>query len=170
MRRRRYAERERRIVENSCWGYIAKGAKFLTIWYNTFVMIPHILRVKKLFAKHNVKFTYLFGSRATGKGTIAASDYDFAVFFGAGTPKSRFAIRLTLLHALQEIMAPAAIDLVVLDDTRSAVLRDEIVRTGQLLYVHDHAAHIEFEFRAMHEYEDFAPFLAAYNKVYMATV
>lgn len=131
--------------------------------------IPHELKVKKLFSQYGVRFAYLFGSRARGKGKIAASDYDVAVFFGTGTPSLRFAMRLKLMEELQDIVAPARVDLVVLDDTRSATLRYEIANTGRLLYEKDAEARIEFEFRAMHEYEDFAPFLAAYNKMYISS-
>lgn len=130
-------------------------------------MMPYVAHIKKPFAKYGVKFAYLFGSRATGEDTIAASDYDFAVFFGVGTSQSRFAIRLRLTEALQEIFAPARVDLVVLDDTRSTTLRYEVANTGRLIYEKDAGSRIDFEFRAMREYEDFAPFLEAYNKMYM---
>ena len=129
--------------------------------------IPHELKVKKIFARYGVRFAYLFGSRATGKGKIAGSDYDIAVFFGARTPSTRFDMRLKLMDELQGIFAPARVDLIVLDDTRSATLRYEVANTGQLIYEEDADARIEFEFRVTHEYEDFAPFLAAYNKMYI---
>lgn len=131
--------------------------------------ISHELKVKKVLSRYGVRFAYLFGSRATGKGKIAASDYDVAVFFGIGTPSSRFETRLKLMGKLQEICAPVRTDLVILDDTRSATFRYEIANTGHLIYEKDAESRIEFEFRAMHEYEDFAPFLTAYNKMYIGS-
>lgn len=133
-------------------------------------MIPHGSQVKKLLAKYGVKFAYLFGSRANGKGVVAASDYDLAVFFGTGTPQTRLERRLKLMAALQELFAPFAVDLIALDDTHSATLRHEVIGGGKLIYTADEEKRIDFEFRVMHEYEDFAPFLKLYNKAYMAAV
>ena len=114
--------------------------------------IPQELKIKKLFAQYGAQFAYLFGSRATGKGKISASDYDIAVFFGTGTPQSRFATRLRLMGELQDLLSPARVDLVVVDDTRSATLRYEIVNTGYLIYEKEAGSHIEFEFNVMREY------------------
>ena len=127
-------------------------------------------KLKKLFARYGVQFAYLFGSRATGKGKIAGSDYDFAVSFEASTPRVRFKMRLKLMEELHEFLAPARVDLVVLDDTHSATLRFEVAITGRLMYEKNTDSRIDFEFRAMHEYEDFAPFLHAYNKAYSGAV
>lgn len=123
--------------------------------------------IQKLFTRYSVRFAYLFGSRATGEGKIAASDYDIAVFFGVGTPRSRFAMRLKLMEELQNILAPVRVDLLVLDDICSIALRYEIINTGRLIYKKDESRRIDFEFRAIHEYEDFAPFLHAYNQMYI---
>lgn len=131
------------------------------------VNIPHEIRVKRLFAQYGVRFAYLFGSRATGKGQVAASDYDFAVFFGRGTPKSRFAMRLKLRHELQELFAPFPLDLIVLDDVRSFILRDDIIRTGTLIYTKDEGRRLDFEVQVMREHDEFSPFLRAYNQMYL---
>ena len=131
--------------------------------------ILHEFKVKRLFSRYGVRFAYLFGSRATGKGKIAASDYDFAVYFGAGTGGSRFKKRLKLMAELQELFAPVPIDLVVLDDIRSVVLRYEVIANGRLIFVKDTNARIDFEFRSMHDYYDFSPYLRAYNMAYTAS-
>lgn len=131
--------------------------------------IPHIATIKKIFAKRGVKFAYLFGSRAANTAKTKGSDFDFAVFLQTGTPKTRFELRLKLMHELQEILAPSSVDLILLNDTRSVVLLDEVVRAGNLLYEADTDARIEFELRAMREYEEFAPFLRTYNKMYMSS-
>ncbi len=128
------------------------------------------VKVRKLFSGYRVQFAYLFGSRATGKKTIKQSDYDIAILFGAGTAALRFATRLQLLHELQELFAPIRVDLIVLDDINSATLRYEVVRTGRLLYSRDESRRMDFELRAMDEYQDFSPFLKAYGNAYIGNV
>lgn len=132
---------------------------------------PHMQKkMKKIFTQYGVKFAYLFGSRATGKGITEGSDVDIAVFFGKGTSRTRLALRFAMYHALQELFAPKRIDCIVLDDVHSVTLRYSITSEGVLIYERDAAARLDFAFRALHEYEDFAPFLRAYNAAYMATV
>lgn len=127
-------------------------------------------QLKKIFRKYSIKFAYFFGSRANGCGTITTSDYDFAVFLDVGTSRSRFAKRLKILHEIQQIFAPRKVDLMVLDDLHSATIRYEVVTTGQVIFETRNSERIDFEFRALREYEDFLPFLKAYNEVYMARV
>lgn len=132
--------------------------------------IQHNRKMQALFRKYGVRFAYLFGSRATGQGLRVSSDYDFAVFFGTGTPRVRFAKRLKLMQDLQEIVAPGMVDLLVLDDTRSTTLRYSVISEGKVIYARDSNARIDFEFRTMHEYEDFSPFLRMYNEMYLANI
>lgn len=126
--------------------------------------------LKPIFLRHGVQLAYFFGSRATGSNSTTASDYDFAVFFGTGTAQSRFAQRLQILHDIQQILTPKQVDLIVLDDLCSATLRYEVVATGKLIFEARNARRIDFEFKTLHDYEDFFPFLKAYNKVYMTRV
>ena len=124
-------------------------------------------KISKLLARSKASFAYLFGSRATGKGVVAGSDYDFAVFFGRGNARSRLALRLRLLSELSELLGPMKVDLIVLDDTRSTTLRFSVVNEGRLIYERDEAQRVDFEFRTLHEYEEFAPFLREYNEAYL---
>lgn len=127
-------------------------------------------QLKKIFARDNVKFAYLFGSRATGKGLVGGSDFDIAVFIGKGTPRSRLSLRLKMHHDIQELFAPHSVDLLILDDIHSATLLFSITSGGRLLYEKDISKRIDFELHAMNEYHDFVPFLKIYNEAYMAKV
>lgn len=129
-----------------------------------------VKQLKKIFRKYGIKFVYFFGSRANGHEIVVASDYDFAVFSGTGTPRSRFAKRLKLLHEVQQLFAPKKVDIIMLDDLHSATIRYEVVTTGQVIFDTYNSERIDFEFRALHEYDDFLPFLKAYNEVYIAHV
>lgn len=128
----------------------------------------HQLTIKKVLQKHGVPFAYLFGSHAQERA-LRVSDIDIAVFFGNGTPASRFKKQLKLAHDLQEYYAPQRVDLVVLDDIRSTTLRYDIIQTGAILYSNDEGKRLDFELRAFNDYEDFSPFLKSYNRQYMAT-
>jgi len=124
--------------------------------------------IKKILRQHGIPYAYLFGSQSQGRA-LTSSDIDIAVFFGNGNPASRFKKQLKLVHDLQEYCAPQRVDLVVLDDVRSTILRYDIVQTGTLLYSNNEGERLDFELRTMNDYEDFSPFLQSYNRQYMAT-
>jgi len=127
--------------------------------------IQHYKQVQKFLAEHGARFAYVFGSRAENRA-IESSDLDVAVSFDLSSPKKRFDERLRLQRDLQEIFAPHRVDLVVLNDIRSATLRYEIANKGKLIYEKDSSSRLDFELQALNEYEDFAPFLSDYNKAY----
>ena len=127
--------------------------------------IQHYKQVQKFLAEHGARFAYVFGSRAENRA-IESSDLDVAVSFDLSSPKKRFAEGLRLQRDLQEIFAPHRVDLVVLNDIRSATLRYEIANKGKLIYEKDSSSRLDFELQALNEYEDFAPFLSDYNKAY----
>jgi len=123
-------------------------------------------QAKKILAAHGARFAYAFGSHAENR-EVASSDVDLAVSFDANsTASDRFVARLWLQQDLQKVFAPREVDLVVLNDTRSATLRYEIANKGKLIYEKNSSGRLDFELRAMNEYEDFAPFLADYNRAY----
>ncbi len=121
--------------------------------------------IKKIFAAYGVRFAYLFGSRAENRA-LERSDFDVAVCFGAPTKGERLTGRLKLQAELQNFLAPRRVDVVVLNDTHSATLRHEVATKGKLIYEQDASGRLDFELRALNEYEDFAPFLSAYNDMY----
>lgn len=124
-------------------------------------------RLQSIFARHGVRFAYLFGSRASGRGLLPSSDYDIAVSFGRGTVTSHLRRRLQLICDLEVVSAPQRVDLIILEDTRSATLRYEIAREGKLLYERDAVGRIDFELRTLREYEEFSPFLRSFNRAYI---
>ena len=121
--------------------------------------------IEKIFAAHGVHFAYLFGSRAENRA-LEPSDFDVAVCLAAPTKRERFTERLKLQADLQNFLAPRRVDVVVLNDTHSATLRHEVATKGKLIYESDASGRLDFELRALNEYEDFAPFLSAYNDMY----
>lgn len=127
-------------------------------------------QLKKILAKYKVEFAYFFGSRAYADHVIESSDYDFAVCFGSGNEQSRFKKRLLLHHEMQVILTPSVVDIVVLDDVKSISLRNEIIASGQLIYDTHPEQRFDYELRTMQEYDDFMPFLEAYNRAYIAAV
>lgn len=129
--------------------------------------LPHYHEIINLFKQHHIRFAYFFGSRATSQPLSAMSDYDFAVFVGAGSLRSRFQLRLKLLYALEQIFANTPIDVVMLDDTRSLILRYEVISTGRLLFDLDPEKRIDFELKTDHEYRDLNVFFQTYNEAYI---
>lgn len=131
------------------------------------VKIPHYGTIKKIFEKYKVSFAYLFGSRAEQRAS-KSSDFDFAVYINSKSKTKRFQNRLALLQELEEIL-PRPVDVVVLNDTHSTTLRYSIVSEGKLIYEKDEGKRLDFEIFIMNEYEEFAPFLKEYNKMYLHT-
>ena len=127
--------------------------------------IPNYHQVEKTLVASGARFAYLFGSRAEERAA-ASSDVDVAVYFDAPSKEERFRERLKLQGRLQTLLAPHRVDVVVLNDTGSATVRYEVATKGKLICEQDASGRLDFELRAMNEYEDFAPFLSAYNEMY----
>lgn len=130
--------------------------------------IPNEKQIKKIFRQCGADFAYLFGSRALKQNT-RTSDFDFAVYLNTASAGKRFKIRLELLKKLSPLFAPVPVDVVVLNDAHSVTLRYAIITEGKLIYEKNPAMRLNFEFFTMKEYEDFSPFLKAYNQVYLST-
>ncbi|MBU3942862.1 nucleotidyltransferase domain-containing protein [Patescibacteria group bacterium] len=79
-----------------------------------------------------IKLVYLFGSRATGKiGPM--SDYDFAVYLDEKDSKKRFEIRLELISKVCGILKTDDVDLVILNDIKSPLLKYNIICGGKVI-------------------------------------
>ena len=119
-----------------------------------------------VFKKYPVSFSYLFGSQATGK-TIKTSDIDIAVMLDAKlSKKKRIDLRFTLIEDFSAQLG-REVDVVILNDIESVVLKFAVIKEGRALYIRDEELYLDFELRTMGEYHDFAPFLAMYNKAYV---
>lgn len=122
-------------------------------------------KIDAIFARHKVEFAYLFGSRATGNAT-PQSDYDIAVFLPDVSKKSRFEKRVSLSSDISKLLGATA-DIVVLNDLHSTLLRHVIIDEGKLIYNKNEEKRLDFELHAMREYDEFSPFIKAYNEQYL---
>lgn len=98
-----------------------------------------------LFEKEEVLLAYLFGSLSRGQ---AGHDVDLAILTRSGPA---FRLRAAITNCLET----ERVDLVDLQRA-SPVLRFEILRTGQLLYVADPALSERFELATLRLYRDTA--------------
>lgn len=123
--------------------------------------------LKTAFQKNGLVFAYLFGSQATGKAT-KDSDFDFAVMLSEEVKKNkRFDIRLKLISEISRILKDDKIEVVVLNDTRSLLLKFVIAKEGKIIFEKNHSARVDFELKAMNEYYDYDSFLNSYNQAFL---
>ena len=95
-----------------------------------------INNITAVFHKHerSVLFAYLFGSTVHAEGRLSG-DIDVAVYFAEGTPEAHFENRLSLYADICRALKRNDVDLVVLNTTLNLILLDDIVRTGDVIYV-----------------------------------
>ena len=106
------------------------------------------------FDQHSdVLFAYLFGSVAEGTSTLL-SDLDLAVYVKDGAV---FGLqkKLHLHNQCCRALKRDDIDLIVLNQTRNILLREQVARHGVLLYCRDQVKKDDFELRAVHQSIDF---------------
>lgn len=96
-----------------------------------------------------VKFAYIFGSRARGDAG-PLSDIDVAVYLDPAC--SPLDYRLRLMEELARALGSERFDLVTLNDS-SPVLKYEVVREGRVVK-EDKESRVEFEARSLGEYFD----------------
>ncbi len=101
----------------------------------------------------NVKFAYLFGSRADGSAD-GKSDVDIAVYLDDNS----FDKRLELHHNLEKTIKKD-VDLVVLNNVKNFYLLESILNKGESLKASEHKD--LFEVNAYHAIEDFKAFQRA---------
>lgn len=113
-------------------------------------------RLKEIFKAHGVVLAYLFGSQAQGKAG-PLSDVDVAVLFGDDVPQEeRFDRVLELIGELMGVFHRN--DIYVVDLGKAPpLLRNEVRRSGQLLYCPDDRVRVQFEVAALREYLDTKP-------------
>lgn len=106
----------------------------------------------RLEREPDVLVAYLFGSRARGTPG-ALSDVDVAVLLGGDAGPDR---RLQLIDTLGGVVAPDAVDVVVLNEA-PAVLAYRVIRDGQLLVDRDERARVRHWAVTVDRYLDMAP-------------
>lgn len=113
----------------------------------------------------DILFVYLFGSQVRKK-TNYESDVDLAIYLDEKKIKDYFKKRLYLIEAIQSILKKTT-EVVILNETRSILLKFVIIKEGKIIFEKDHKVRVDFELKTMQEYYDFQPFLEAYNKAYL---
>jgi len=113
----------------------------------------------------DIRFAYLFGSRAAG-GAKAGSDADIAVM---PSRSLRLLERADLAAKLVAATGFPDVDLVTLDEA-GLELRGCVVQEGELIYSADERARVGFEVRTRSEYFDFLPTLRTMERAYLARV
>lgn len=114
-----------------------------------------IEKLKSLLSQmDNVVFAYLFGSEATGQ-QHKNSDLDIAVYLTAAslTLDERLAIHHELVKALHR-----EVDLIVLNDVKSLLLVESILKEGILIKDSGDDTRELFELRRHHDILDFKAF------------
>lgn len=113
----------------------------------------------------DIRFAYLFGSRASGQGH-QRSDADVAVM---PTTEPGLLERAGLAADLARALEVPDVDVVLLDRA-PLELRGRIVQEGQLIYSTDEPARVAFEVRTRSEYFDFLPSLREIQRSYLTHV
>ncbi len=124
-------------------------------------------KIRILFKDNNIEFAYFFGSRVKGVAN-SKSDYDFAIYFSDKVNEhERFERRLKIITKLGGIIKNDNLDLVVLNDVKSVLLKFEIIKDGVVIFEDDHEVRVQFELKSMNFYYDYLPFINAYNEAFI---
>jgi len=118
----------------------------------TFSMEKFKSRIKKSLCQYNVIFGYLFGSRAIGQPG-ALSDVDIAIFLDHKITCSAYLeIKLALINEFSKIFDCNRVDIVLLNESRSAELNFNIIKNGIVIRDIQPSERYKFESRIMQEY------------------
>jgi predicted nucleotidyltransferase len=121
--------------------------------------------VQRILGGADVRFAYLFGSRAAGTSR-PDSDADVAIMPGR---ELGLLERERLARELAEALDVPDVDLVLLDRARLE-LRGRVIQEGRLIYSADEPARVDFHVRTLSEYLDFLPTLRELQASYIARV
>ncbi|MFN7182337.1 MAG: type VII toxin-antitoxin system MntA family adenylyltransferase antitoxin [Planctomycetota bacterium] len=122
------------------------------IEHNIVDLIP--LLTQSLKEDRDVIFAYLFGSYAQNK-TFPLSDIDIALYLHKDI-EDFYSKKLILLEVINKILLTDEIDLVILNEA-PLYLQFEIIKTGKLLFCHDHLKRIKFASKLIMLYLDTEP-------------
>jgi len=98
-------------------------------------MEKYFSQLNNLFSQHEeIKLVYLFGSQAKNK-ISPLSDYDFAVYFDQDIDINNMKeLVLSLITEISSIIKSEKIDLVVLNQPVSPLLKFNILKEGKLIF------------------------------------
>jgi len=108
----------------------------------------------------DILFAYLFGSTASGLDH-PHSDLDIACYVREGDDVFYHKKDRELLENLPDMVGGHKVDLHLLN-TMPTLLKFEVVRYGQELFVRDESARVEFETNILYRYFDMKPLLSLY--------
>lgn len=117
--------------------------------HNIFLLLPELREV--LQNNKDIIFAYLFGSY--GKNKISPlSDVDIALYLKENLA-DYYPKKLTYLEIINKILLTDEVDLVILNQA-PLYLQFEIIKTGKLLFCHDHLKRIKFVSKVIMLYLD----------------
>jgi len=108
----------------------------------------------------DILFAYLFGSAVSGLDH-PYSDLDIACYVREGDEEYYHKKDRELTEDMPDIINSRKVDLHLLN-TMATLLKFEVVRYGQELFVRDQSAKVEFETTVLYRYFDMKPFLSLY--------
>ncbi|MEK7522752.1 MAG: nucleotidyltransferase domain-containing protein [Patescibacteria group bacterium] len=126
-------------------------------------MDVHRSQLVSLFTRYKeIKLVYLFGSQVTKK-TTPLSDYDFAIYLDEKTPSIRKNdIILDLNFRISSILKTNSVDVVILNNFLSPLLKFNIINDGKLIY-EKIPYRLMIEPQIFDQYFDFKIFQNIYN-------
>lgn len=126
-------------------------------------MDKYLPKLNNLFSRYEeIKLVYLFGSQAIKKAT-PLSDYDFALYLDEKTTLLRKKdLIFDLSFRLSSILRSNKIDLIILNDSLSPLLKFNIVNDGKLIYEKT-PYKLLVEPQIFDQYFDFKVFQKTYN-------
>lgn len=123
-------------------------------------------KIKRICNRYKVSALYLFGS-AVNKSRRSARDIDLAVLLPEKFDKTQsFELRLLLIQAFTRFFN-RTIDLIILNEVSSPILKQQVIASGRLLFLGNTKQRLLFELRTMQEYADWKPFLDFYDRHYV---
>lgn len=121
--------------------------------------------LRKVLSRHDrIMFAYRYGSRARGE-EHEGSDLDIAIY----TAKELHPRAISRLILDLEEAAGETVDLAILNEA-GVVFQHQVLKEGDLIYVDDEQAQIEFETSVYSRYSDYKPFFDEYNRIRRAAV
>lgn len=112
-------------------------------------LLPQLVKVLK--ADKDIIFAYLFGSYGRGR-ILPLSDIDIALYL-SDELDNFYLKKMDLIEIVNKILITDEVDLVILNEA-PLYLQFEIIKTGKLLFCHNHLTRIKFQSKIMMFYLD----------------
>lgn len=121
-------------------------------------------QLRKSFRAEGAVLAYLFGSRAGGYAKTD-SDFDIAVYLrDKKKKKDLFKKKMNLIREASRILKTERVDVVIIDEIRSPVLKFAIIKEGKVIFSSNESARIDLELSMINQYHDHRPILDMYDQ------